>query len=192
MRVLVAYATRHESTAGIAERIGANLAEHGLEVTTTRIQEPIDLEPFDAFVIGSAVQMGHWLGEARHLVEGGVRTLAERPTWLFSSGPIGRDTIDAKGRNVADASRPMEYADYERRIHPRHHQVFFGAFDPEAPAVGVAERLVVPMMRLAARRSGMASGDFRDWDAINAWADGIALALLGDEVPAVAPVAAGA
>jgi menaquinone-dependent protoporphyrinogen oxidase len=97
------------------------------------------------------------------------RVLASRPVWLFSSGPVGTETIDAKGRDVVALSVPKEIAELERVVHPRGHRVFFGkAVLRELGLLG----------RLAARlpRSWMAGveGDFRDWPAIEAWAEGIA------------------
>jgi menaquinone-dependent protoporphyrinogen oxidase len=48
----------------------------------------------------------------------------------------------------------------------------FGAFDPAAPPIGIAERLMHHLP--AAGRNAMQAGDFRDWAAIDAWADSIA------------------
>jgi menaquinone-dependent protoporphyrinogen oxidase len=52
--------------------------------------------------------------------------------------------------------------------------VFFGAWDPEAPRVGLTEQLV---RRLPAAEATPA-GDFRDWPAIDAWSAQIARELL--------------
>jgi len=52
--------------------------------------------------------------------------------------------------------------------------VFFGALDPGAKPVGIAERFVSLM---PAARNALPKGDFRDWPAIDAWADGIATEL---------------
>ena len=51
--------------------------------------------------------------------------------------------------------------------------MFFGAWEKGKP-VGMAERFVTLM---PAARDAMPVGDFRDWDAIDAWADGIAAEL---------------
>ena len=60
-------------------------------------------------------------------------------------------------------------------IHPRDQRVFFGALDPDAPPIGLAERLARHLPAVA--RDAIPSGDFRDWEAIDAWADQIALEL---------------
>jgi menaquinone-dependent protoporphyrinogen oxidase len=174
MRVLVAYASRHGATRGIAERVAETLKAQGLDVTLEPVEGATATSDFDAFVIGSGAYVGHWLKEATRFVERNRAVLERRPVWLFSSGPIGTETVDAKGRDVLEASEPHEFADFAATIHPRERRVFFGAFDPDAEPIGLAERLGAPFMRMASVRKAMPAGDFRDWPAIEAWAEGIA------------------
>jgi menaquinone-dependent protoporphyrinogen oxidase len=63
-------------------------------------------------------------------------------------------------------------------VHPRGLQVFFGAWDPNAPKVGLTEQLV---RRLPATAETPA-GDFRDWPAIDVWSAEIARELLAHDV----------
>ena len=174
MRILVVYASRHGATRGIAERIAATLEENGLEVGLGPVGEVDGVDGYDAFVIGSAAYMGGWLGEATAFVRRHRAALADHPVWLFSSGPVGTETVDAKGRDVLVASRPKEFDEFSASLHPRDERVFFGAFDPDARPVGLAEKLGGFFMRMPAVRSALPAGDFRDWAAIDAWANGIA------------------
>jgi menaquinone-dependent protoporphyrinogen oxidase len=64
MNVLVAYASRHGSTKGSAERIAADLREVGLSAEVMPEDQVRELDRYDAFVIGSAAYMFHWLKEA--------------------------------------------------------------------------------------------------------------------------------
>jgi menaquinone-dependent protoporphyrinogen oxidase len=173
MRVLVAYATRHGATAGIAERVAAALTAAGMPAEARPVEDVKDVEPYDAVVLGGAAYMFHWLKAAvtfaRHRNE-----LAARPVWLFSSGPLGTDLADKDGKNVLEASRPKEFGEPTKLLHPRGEQVFFGAYDPDAPPVGLGERLV---RHMPAARAAMPTGDFRDWPAIDAWAGKIAAEL---------------
>jgi menaquinone-dependent protoporphyrinogen oxidase len=93
MKVLVSAASRHGATAEIAERIGdvigRRVAAFGGEVTVLPPERAEHLDRFDAFVLGSAVYMGHWAPSAREMVENYHVAFAGRPVWLFSSGPIG-------------------------------------------------------------------------------------------------------
>ena len=68
MHVLVAYATRHGSTTGIAERIAERLKTAGLEADACPASEVRDASRYDAFVIGGAAYMFHWLKDATAFV----------------------------------------------------------------------------------------------------------------------------
>ena len=115
--------------------------------------------------------MFHWLKDATEFVNRNQALLAIRPTWLFSSGPIGTDTVDKQGRDVLESSIPKEFPGLREAIHPRGEKVFFGAVDPAAKPIGIAERL---MSVMPAGKDALPKGDFRDWPAIDAWADEIA------------------
>jgi menaquinone-dependent protoporphyrinogen oxidase len=60
-------------------------------------------------------------------------------------------------------------------IHPRDHRVFYGAYNPEEPPKSMPERLVRLM---PASKDILPAGDFREWDAIDAWAGEIAAVLV--------------
>lgn len=174
MKVLIAYASRHGSTAGVAERIAADLTASGLETDAVRAFDVEDVSQYDAFIVGAAAYMFHWLKDATKFAKRHKDVLAARPLWLFSSGPLGTDVIDADGEDVFESSRPKEFDELSEALHPRDVRVFFGAWDPDAPPVGAAEHL----MKLApAAKGAMPAGDFRDWDAIDAWAQEIVTAL---------------
>ena len=175
MRMLVAYASRHGATQGIAERVAEVLAAAGQSVEARAVEDVDDLADHDAFVIGSAVYMFHWLKPMCRFLRHNRKVLAERPVWLFSSGPLGTETTDAQGRDVLEVSAAKEAKEVEAAIHPRGHRVFFGAYSTGKP-IGLAERFVA---RIPAARDAMPEGDFRDWEAIEAWAGDIALELEG-------------
>lgn len=171
MHVLVAYASRHGSTAGIAERIAEGLRSAGHESEARPVGDIRSLDGFDAFVVGSAAYTFHWLKEATAFVRRHEAELSTAPVWLFSSGPIGTDLVDDQGRDVLEASRPREFEELPQAVGARGTKVFFGAWDPDAPPVGIAERL---MRMMPVSRSALPVGDFRDWGAIDDWAAEIA------------------
>ena len=106
MRVLVAYATRHGATAGIAERVAAALTAAGLSAEARPVEAVKDVEPYDAVVLGGAAYMFHWLKPAVTFCRRHRKELAARPVWLFSSGPLGTDLVDKDGKDVLETSRP--------------------------------------------------------------------------------------
>jgi menaquinone-dependent protoporphyrinogen oxidase len=98
MKVLVSAASKHGAAAEVAEKIAREpsgaLQEHGVGgddvlVEVRPAEEVSSGEDYDAVVLGSTVYAGHWLKPARKLAEHHARALSEKPTWLFSVGPIG-------------------------------------------------------------------------------------------------------
>ena len=187
----VIYASRHGGTAGIANRIAEILQAEGVQVAVADAINKPDPGGFDAYVIGSGVYIGSWLKEATEFLERSQATLATRPVWLFSSGPLpGSSKMTEADDPIAVALGPEEGPGSGGRkrietlsaaIHPRDHRVFLGAFDPNDPPKSMPERLV-RMMPVA--KQALPAGDFREWDVIEAWARQIAA-----ELKAPVPVA---
>jgi menaquinone-dependent protoporphyrinogen oxidase len=179
MRVLVAYASRHGATQGIAERIAETLRTADLEADALRVTVAKSLAGYDAFVVGSAAYMFHWEKEASSFVRRNREVIAAKPTWLFSSGPLGTEPLDEEGRDQKVALVPKEIAELRTAVRARDHRVFFGAYRPDQKPIGLAERFVRLM---PAARDATPVGDFRDWPEIEAWAAEIAGALRGAPV----------
>jgi menaquinone-dependent protoporphyrinogen oxidase len=186
-KVLVVYGSRHGGTRGIAERIGDILRFGGLEVEVSSADRVADARAADAVVVGSGVYMGSWLKEPIEFIERNQATLATRPLWLFSSGPLrgstaakrdqGKDPIEAAlgPEDGPGSGGRKKIVELSAATHPRDHRVFFGAFDPKDPPRAMAERLVRMM---PASKGLLPPGDFRDWPQIEAWAEEIAGELL--------------
>ena len=171
MHVLVAYASRHGATQGIAERIARTLQAAGVAAEARPAASVKGLAGYDAFVIGSAAYMFHWEKDAVELVRRNRAALAGKPVWLFSSGPLGTEALDAKGRDQKVAAVPKEVPELLGAVGARDHRVFFGAYEKDRKPIGLAERFVSVM---PAAREALPEGDFRDWPEIEAWAAGIA------------------
>ncbi len=165
IRVLVAYASKHGATRGIAERIGEVLRGAGLEADVLPAGRVTDLSPYGAVVLGSGVYAGSWLKEAAAFLQSNEQALVQRPLWLFSDGPTGEGDPVAlmKGWRFPEALLPVA-----ERIGARDIAFFHGVIDMQT--LGLGERLIVRALKAPV-------GDYRDWDAIAAWARGIAEAL---------------
>jgi menaquinone-dependent protoporphyrinogen oxidase len=161
MEVLVAYASKHGSTEGIARAIAGRLTERGHRAHAANVAELDGPGTAAAVVLGSAVYAGSWMKEATAWAERHAQELARLPVWLFTSGPLGTDVED-------EEEQPKQLPGLTETLHPVEHRVFFGALDRDG--LGFAERMIVKAVRAP-------DGDFRDWEAIGAWADAIAARL---------------
>ncbi|MEU9020375.1 flavodoxin domain-containing protein [Actinomadura sp. NPDC048394] len=156
MKVLVAYASERGGTAEIAEWIGAELLGTGVDAQVSPAGDVTTLDGFDAVVLGGALYGGRWHREARHFVRHHAGALADRPVWLFSSGPLDHSAEEGEIGPVPGVAK------FARRVGARGHATFGGRLDPGARGF-VASRI--------AQRAG---GDFRDRDHVRAWTDAIA------------------
>ena len=164
-RVLVVYGTKYGATAGIAEKIGQVLQEAGLAVDVKPAGDAGDVSSYQAVVLGSAVYIGRWRKEAVNFLKTNEQALAQQPVWIFNSGPLGEgDAAEQSG----DLGFPKGLRPIAGRIKVRDIAVFFGA-------VELAK--LNPLERWMFKNVKSPIGDFRDWDAITAWAAGIAEAI---------------
>lgn len=169
MVVLVAYATDHGSTRGVADRIADRLRQRGVDAKACAVADVLEVSSCEAVVLGSAIHDGKWLPEARQFADRNAAPLRERPVWLFSVSTLGDEESMFPPR-VANRLRALrketpEMAEIQRLLHPRQHRNFAGAVTRSHwPATGRAFFLV----------AGGRYGDHRNWPAIDAWADLIA------------------
>jgi menaquinone-dependent protoporphyrinogen oxidase len=158
-RVLVVYANQAGSTAGIANVIAARLRRAGFAVDRQVAGEVADVTPYAGVVIGSGVFV-----TSRHSDGGGFlarheATLAERPVWLFSAGPIGRGRCPSG--TAADATAECSVVVVARAVGARGAAVFGPIGLPEDSD---------PIERLGPV----------DHDRVRAWASEIAMDLAAD------------
>jgi len=161
-RVLVAYGSKYGATAGIAEAIGATLREHGLAADVRPAADVDRIDGYDVVVVGGGLYVGRWHGDAVGFVRRFEDELVDRPTWLFSSGPTGgnpKAELELRDVLARQPGPPGNVAKLAGRIHPRGHRTFGGRAGSE---MGGIFAQWVP------------KGDWRDFDAIRAWAASIA------------------
>jgi len=164
-KVLVTYASKYGATAEIAEKIGEVLSGAGLVTEVLPVKQVSGLSEYNAVILGSAVYVGLWRKEAVKFLEANEKALAERPVWLFSSGPTGEGDPVELLQGWQFPKGQQEIAD---RIQPRDITVFHGNVDTSK--LNFLHKWMIGKVEAPV-------GDFRDWEAITSWAASIAKAL---------------
>lgn len=155
-RVLVVYGTKTGCTEGIAEHIGATLAERGVTVDIRPAGDKPDPVGYDAVIVGSGVRVGNWHTAASSWVTDHAEELKQVPVALFTAC-----LTMATGAEKSDEVRA--YTDgmiANSGIRPVDIGLFAGMNDLKR--FSLPERLVMKAMKAP-------QGDFRDFDAIAAW-----------------------
>ena len=160
MKALVTVASKHGATAEIGRAIADKLRETGIYVAEQTPERVNSVDEFDAVIVGSALYMGRWMGEARDFVKENAEALNNKQVWLFASGPIiGTLNAPNDGADAAEGRKLQEL------IGAHEPKVFAGELKKES--LGFVEKQIVKMVKSP-------WGDYRPWDEIRAWADSIA------------------
>jgi menaquinone-dependent protoporphyrinogen oxidase len=166
-RVLVAYASKNGSTAGVAEAIGGSIAAAGFDVDVVPAGWARDVEGYDAVVVGSAIYSSRWRPDAVRFLRRNLDALAAKHVWLFQSGPLD-PSAESRGQGL-----PSQVSSLAHRIGARGYVTFGGKLDKHAS--GFIARAMV--------RNG-AGGDFRNFERIRAWGHDVSRELTGLLTPA--------
>jgi menaquinone-dependent protoporphyrinogen oxidase len=161
VRVLVTYGSKMGGTAGLAEVIGEELRLQGVDADVVPAHLARSCDGYDGVVIGGALYATRWHRDARRFIRRHTRALRERPTWLFSSGPLDTSADDH------DLPPTAQVRQLGTIIGARGHVTFGGRLPADATGF--------PAAAMARDRAG----DWRDLDRARAWAVGIARAVEG-------------
>jgi len=165
--ILVGYASCCGSTGGIAQAIGQRLCAAGARVDVKLMKEVKDPSVYDSMVLGSAIHAGQWLSEGIRFIGKHRELLASRKVAYFISClALSQDAPN--NRKIADNYlKPALLKASE--VKP----VALGAFAGAVFYDKMPKRYVPIMKRIAPE-----DGDYRNWDAIRAWADGLAQVMI--------------
>jgi len=169
-KVLVTYASKCGSTGEIAEAIAQTLCKAGAAVDVRLAKDVTDVSPYRAVIVGSAIRMGRWLPEAIKFVETHQEPLSRVPVAYF----LACMTLAEEGEMEENRRTVAAYLD---PVHEMVQPVDVGLF------AGTMDYGKLPFVfRLIMKAMGTPEGDFRDWEGIRAWADGLHPSLLGASV----------
>jgi menaquinone-dependent protoporphyrinogen oxidase len=172
-KILVTYASRASSTAGVADAIGKTLAESGLEIEVRPMQEVHDLTPYSAVVAGSAIRMDSWLPEAMQFVERHQVELNKKPFATFlvclALSAKNEKRLEKAKQGAANYLQPVR-----ELVTPISEGRFAGALDLSK----IPELRYRLLFRVGASLGIFPEGDHRDWGAIQQWASDLPERLL--------------
>ena len=159
-KILVAYASQCGSTGQVAQTIGQTLADAGATVDVRPVQDVSDLGGYRAVVVGSAIRRGKWLRAASTFVETHQSALSRLPTAYFTvCMALHQDTPENRSKATA-------YLEPVRQIVKPIEEGFF-AGKMNYDTLALVDRLVITSM------FKLPEGDWRDWRAIQTWAQAL-------------------
>lgn len=159
-RVLVAYATGKGSTAGVAEAIGEELGARGFVADVKPMSACSSLDGYDAAIIGSAINGGQWLPEAKRWLDGKADALGKVPVAAFCVHGMNAGT---------DARQTARRTAYLDAVRTSVKLVDEGYFLGEMGEMNGVAKLAFKAF------GGAGEGDMRDWGKIREWAERVAV-----------------
>jgi menaquinone-dependent protoporphyrinogen oxidase len=170
-KILVTYASRAGSTAGVAEAIGKTLVGNGLQVDVLPMQAVNDLSPYRAVVAGSAIRSQKWLPEAMQFLNDHRSELARVP---FASFMVCITLSMANAGQYREGIKAW-MSPVRVLVQPVSEGYFAGVLDFSR----LPFSFNVLAMRFVVLLGIWKQGDHRDWTAIRTWAESLPSRLTG-------------
>jgi len=156
MSMLVTYGSKRGGTKGLAEMIGEGLRDEGFVADVVPVGKVGAVDHYDAVIVGGALYAFRWHRGARRFVRRHPAQLRQRPTYLFSSGPLD----DSAGKGDIPPVKGVQAL--VEQVRARGHVTFGGRLAPDArgfPASAMAKKH---------------AGDWRDAGQVRSWVRSIA------------------
>jgi len=154
-KILVAYASKYGSTAGVAEAVAKSLREAGAAVDVANVQDVKSVKEYTAVVVGSGVYMGKWKSDAIKFLKKNKADLNTKPVAFFQ---VCLQVKENTPENHQKAEKFFKKA--KETITPIDTISFAGALTYSK--LGFFMRTMLKMAKTP-------EADSRDWPAIAAW-----------------------
>ena len=167
MQVLVGYASAHGSTAEIAHKIGDVLQDHGCSVTVASVETIQSVSGYDCFVLGSAIHSSKLLPSMFAFIRRFKDDLALNPVYFWVTCIR---VLEARGREHI----LQHYIPYEviPGMFVQEVEIFAGKLHYEG--IKPEEKWLLATGYDGTQSPQSLAADYRDWDAITAWAVSLA------------------
>ncbi|WOF15700.1 hypothetical protein F1737_02850 [Methanoplanus sp. FWC-SCC4] len=159
-KILIAYATRYGSTTKIAETIQNKLSELGYETKTANILDIDSIESYDAIIVGSPLNMGKWLPEAKEFMQFRKNELNKVPVIAFTTGITLKNPTEhniLKAKFATDEILPY--------VQPKETGFFAGNLNSNE--LNENDKQIIILAKPE-------TGDFRDFSKVENWTKTIA------------------
>jgi menaquinone-dependent protoporphyrinogen oxidase len=194
-KILVAYATMAGSTAEVAQVVGEEISEAGLQVSILPLGEVKDLELYDGVVVGGPMIMG-WHRSAIRFLKKNRSTLQHKPLAVFvlamSLTQTGETSVDGLAVTI-DENLPkppqkagrLSFREKYARLSNYLQPVLKAARPARPVSIGFfGGRLEYGCLKWWAVLFAMLiiqapAGEKRNWPAIRAWAASLVPILSG-------------
>jgi menaquinone-dependent protoporphyrinogen oxidase len=140
----------------LANMVAAALRQEGFTVDVGPAGSTPGVENYDAVLVGGALYAMRWHRDARRFVKRHARQLRQRPTYLFSSGPLDDS---ASAGDIPPVKGVQALID---KIGARGHATFGGRLTPDAKGF------------VASAMAKKSAGDWRDPDQVKSWVQHLA------------------
>jgi menaquinone-dependent protoporphyrinogen oxidase len=140
------------------------LSASGTPVDVRLVENTADVDTYQAVIVGSAIRFGSPLPEAIEFLEAYKETLSQVPVAYFSLGTAMQENTQESRREASG------FLDGMREIVQSVDVGLFGG----VMDFGKLAFVLQPMAKLMS----VPADDYRDWDAIRAWAQGLQTTLM--------------
>ena len=173
LKVALLYQTREGQTVRILNVIKTQMEQCGFQTTVFDVGEPsasIDLDNFDAFILGCSIRYGHHHKKFCQFVERNYQTLNSRPSFFFSVDLTARKPQ----RSRPDNNRYLQKYLARTRWQPDLVDVFAGAL--LYSRYGLFSRLAIQLIMKLTGGSTDTSKDieYTDWRRVDKFCSTIA------------------
>jgi menaquinone-dependent protoporphyrinogen oxidase len=171
-KILIAYASFCGSTGGVSEAISRDLCDQGAQVDVRLLKNLHDISSYDGVVLGSPVRQSSWLPEAIGFVRKNQERLSRIPVAYFLTCLTLYENTEENRKKARGYMNPVLKS--VPSVQPIDLGLFAGVLDYSK--LNIIYRMI---MKSKMKKQGVPEGDFRNWEAIHAWARGLHSPLLG-------------